>query len=193
MIEIKDKKDCSGCNACYSICPKNAIKMEYDKYGFKYPIVDKSKCINCGLCDKICPILNKKEEKEKSILSYACYNKNSNERLNSSSGGIFILFAKEIIKRNGVVFGVTFDKNNKVIHDYAENENDLKKFTGSKYVQSDIGDSYRKAKNFLESDRYVLFTGTPCQIEGLKAYLKKDYFLRFLMFLLYYVIQLYYF
>ena len=175
MIEIKNKTNCCGCYACYNICPKNAIEMKEDEKGFKYPVIDKDKCINCGLCEKICPILNKKNEIENDINVYACYNKNEEERINSSSGGIFILIAKEIIKKGGVVFGACLDEKFNVIHTYVETEEDLKKFMGSKYVQSVIGDNYRKAKKFLDNGRIVLFTGTPCQIEGLKSYLQKDY------------------
>ena len=175
MIEINDKCMCCGCSACKNICPKNAIEMCEDEYGFKYPMINKDLCINCGLCEKICPIKNNTNKKEKNIYAYACYNKNINDRLNSSSGGIFILLAKYIIKQNGVVFGATFDKEFNVIHSYVENEDELFKLMGSKYVQSDIGDSYKKAELFLKENRCVLFTGTPCQIEGLKKYLKKDY------------------
>ena len=175
MIEIKNKKECCGCYACYNICPKNAIEIKEDEKGFKYPVINKEKCINCGLCEKVCPILNKKDETEKKIKVYACYNKNEQERLNSSSGGIFILLAKEIIKQGGVVFGACLDERFNVIHTYAETEKDLNKFMGSKYVQSVIGDNYKIVKNFLDDGRIVLFTGTPCQIEGLKSYLQKDY------------------
>ena len=174
MIEIKDKEKCCGCHACYNICPKNAISMKEDENGFKYPVVDKEKCINCGLCEKVCPIINS-TEKENNINAYACINKNEQIRKQSSSGGIFTLLAEEIIKLNGVVFGVSFDKDFNVVHSYIENIDELEKFRGSKYVQSSINDTYKKAKEFLNKDRYVLFTGTPCQIEGLKAYLQKDY------------------
>lgn len=174
MINIIDKKNCCGCHACFSICPKNAIKMEEDEYGFEYPKIDEKLCINCGLCEKVCPVVNTKENKYK-IKAYACYNKNMEERLNSSSGGIFILIAKEIIKNNGVVFGAAFNPDFSVSHTYATTEEDLKKFMTSKYVQSKIGNSYKIVKKFLDQNKLVLFTGTSCQIEGLKAYLKKDY------------------
>lgn len=174
MKEIIEKKNCCGCSACMNICPKNAITMKEDEKGFLHPVIDNNKCINCGLCKKTCPVLNEtKTESLKEV--YACYNKNDKERLNSSSGGIFILIAKVILKKGGIVFGAYLDKNNRVLHGYADNINDLKKFMGSKYVQSDINETYKKVKEFLDLNKYVLFTGTPCQIEGLKAYLKKDY------------------
>lgn len=175
MIKIEEKYKCSGCHACYNICPKNAIKMKEDKYGFKYPEVDNSKCINCNLCKKVCPIINSKTKKEEVRTAYACYNKNEAVRKSSSSGGIFTLIATEIIKKQGVVFGAKFNKEFNVEHDYVEKVEDLYKFRGSKYVQSEIKDTYKKAKEFLERNRYVLFTGTPCQIEGIYSFLGKNY------------------
>lgn len=177
MINIEDKQSCCGCHACFNVCPKNAIEMKTDEKGFLYPEIDKKKCIKCGLCLKACPIISNQEQSVTNfgVSAYSCYNNNDEERLNSSSGGLFILFAKEIIKRNGVVFGALLNDDNKVVHDYCEKINDLKMFMGSKYVQSTIGDSYKKVKEFLKKDKYVLFTGTPCQIEGLKSFLKKDY------------------
>ena len=175
MKEVINKNKCSGCHACYNICPKNAISMFEDELGFKYPAVDQKKCIDCGMCKKVCPSINKSTEKKKNIKAYAAYNKNIDERINSSSGGIFILLAKEIIKRKGVVFGASFDRDFNVRHTFVEKEEDLEQFMGSKYVQSTIGNSYKKVKEFLDKDRYVLFSGTPCQIEGLKSYLKKEY------------------
>lgn len=175
MIEIKEKDKCCGCHACISACPKEAIIMKEDKYGFKYPVVDKDKCINCGICKKVCPIINKNREDTNEPEALVCVNNNETERLNSSSGGIFILLAKEIIKRKGIVFGASFDKDFNVAHTYASTEKELEKFMGSKYVQSTIGETYKIAKEFLDNDKYVLFTGTPCQIEGLKSFLNKDY------------------
>lgn len=174
MITIKDKSKCCGCFACMNICPKNAIIMQEDEQGFKYPKIDKDKCVNCNLCEKVCPIINNKKNDFKQKV-YAVINKNEKERLDSSSGGIFILLAKEIIKRNGIVFGAAFDKEFKVNHIGVEKEEDLIKLQGSKYLQSNINDTYKKAKMLLEKDRYVLFTGTSCQIEGLKSYLRKDF------------------
>lgn len=173
---IVEKEKCYGCNACMNICPKQAIKMEKDEKGFLYPIVDKEKCINCDLCKKVCPSLNC-EEQNKRVPStgFACINKDESIRIKSSSGGIFTLIAQEILKENGVVFGARFDKNFKVVHDYIEKKEELDIFRGSKYVQSEIKDTYKQVKNFLEQGKKVLFTGTPCQIEGLYNYLMKEY------------------
>ena len=175
MVNITDKKKCCGCNACKNICPKNAISMNDDEYGFKYPVINKKKCIECNLCEKVCPIINNKKEQPKNIKVFACYNKNEYERINSSSGGTFILLAKEIIKRNGVVFGAAFDKNFILKHKSAQTDSELIQFMGSKYVQSDTELTYTEVKKHLENGKYVYFSGTPCQIEGLLSYLGKDY------------------
>ena len=174
MIEITNKTKCCGCHACYNICPKGAIKMQQDEKGFKYPVVDKDKCINCGLCNKVCPIINNKQTNNEPK-AYACYNKDLKVRIQSSSGGIFTLLAEEILNKGGVVFGASFNKNFEVEHIKVEKIEELEKLRGSKYTQSNIGEKYKKAKEILEEGRYVLFTGTPCQIEGLKKYLQKDY------------------
>lgn len=174
MIEIREKNKCCGCYGCYNICPVNAISMKDDKYGFKYPVVDKEKCINCGMCEKVCPILNKPKHNNKPI-AYAAYNKNENERMQSSSGGIFTLIAKEILKNEGVVYGASFDNNFLVKHTRIDNINDIKKLRTSKYVQSQIENTYKMAKKDLNDQKIVLFTGTPCQVNGLYAYLQKNY------------------
>lgn len=174
MINIKEKEQCCGCSACYNICPQNAIIMEEDKKGFKYPKVNIEKCINCKLCEKVCPIINNKEGVNKTK-AYASINKDDEIRKESSSGGIFTLLAEEVIEMDGVVFGAAFDENFNVIHKCIKNKNEIGELRGSKYVQSDIGESYKQAKIFLEQNKYVLFTGTPCQIEGLKNFLGKNY------------------
>ena len=174
MINIQNEKDCCGCHACYNICPKNAITMMKDKNGFKYPKTDNDKCINCGLCEKTCPMLKKNKINNKPK-AFACINKKDEIRIESSSGGIFSLIAENILNQNGIVFGAMFDERFNVIHSYIEKTEDLYKLRGSKYVQSIIGDNYKKAKDFLENGNKVLFTGTPCQIEGLKLYLQKSY------------------
>lgn len=174
MIKIEEKNKCCGCYACSNICPKNAIEMIEDEKGFKYPKINENKCINCGLCEKVCPIL-KKNKISNTPKAYACINKNENIRKNSSSGGIFTLIAEEIINMGGVVFGAQFDNDFNVIHSYTNNKEELYKYRGSKYAQSIIGDNYKIVKSFLEEGKYVLFTGTPCQVEGLYAFLQKDY------------------
>lgn len=173
-MEVIEHEKCCGCQACYNICPKNAISMVEDEKGFKHPKIDKEKCINCGLCRRTCPILKSSIEK-KDDESYAIYNKNDEERLHSSSGGIFILLAKAILNNGGVVYGASLAENFIVKHSRVQTIADLSKLMGSKYVQSDIGISYKNVKKDLESGLKVLFTGTPCQIAGLKSYLIKEY------------------
>lgn len=173
-INITSKEDCCGCTACANICPKGAITMQEDKEGFLYPVVDKEKCIDCGLCKKVCPVRNAKEKKNKQD-AYLVNNKDEIIRCNSTSGGAFTPIAQYVLKHGGVIFGAAFNNEYKVIHTYVDNENDIEIFRGSKYVQSYLGDTFKNVKEFLDSDRMVCFSGTPCQVEGLKAYLQKDY------------------
>lgn len=169
------EKECTGCMACKNICPKNAITMEENDEGFKYPKIDLDICVKCGLCKKVCPINHKLDENKNEIKAYCCKNKDDKVRMKSSSGGIFTLIAESILEQNGVVFGARFDESFNVIHDYIEKKEDLYFFRGSKYVQSNIGNTYQKVREFLNIGRKVLFTGTPCQIEGLLTFLQKDY------------------
>lgn len=174
MIDIKEKYNCCGCSACVQVCPKQCISMSADDEGFLYPQVDTEFCIDCGLCEKVCPVINQNEPKEP-LFVYAAKNNNEEIRLKSSSGGIFTLLAEQIISEGGVVFGARFNENWEVIHDYSETVEGLVPFRGSKYVQSEIGDNFTKAKQFLNNGRKVLFSGTPCQIAGLKKFLRKEY------------------
>lgn len=174
MVNIKDKHECCGCTACISICPKDCISMSEDKEGFLYPVVDSVKCIDCGLCEKVCPVLHPLKN-EAEPLVYAAINNDESIRMQSSSGGIFTLLAEYVIDRGGVVFGACFDRDWNVVHDYTETKEGLAKFRGSKYVQSNLGNSFSQVKTFLNSGREVLFSGTPCQVAGLKSYLRKPY------------------
>lgn len=148
--------------------------MQSDEEGFCYPAVNRDKCVDCGICNIVCPMLNQSQA-HRPLLSLAYKNPSETERLRSSSGGLFIELANCIISQQGVVFGVTYDANWMPVHSYADNKEDIRAFMGSKYVQSRIGNSYAYAKRFLREGRIVLFSGTPCQIAGLKAFLGKDY------------------
>lgn len=174
MINVINKSKCSGCHGCASICPNNCIKMTSHEEGFLYPNINQTNCIKCGMCEKVCPATHKSNIKTNPI-AYAAYNMVENVRLESSSGGFFTLLAEWIINQGGVVFGACFDEEFNVIHNYVENAEYLSRFRGSKYVQSEIGASYKNAKAFLDDNRPVLFTGTPCQIGGLKSFLGKEY------------------
>lgn len=174
MIQITDKQNCCGCEACVQRCPKQCITMQSDHEGFLYPKVNEEICIHCGLCEKVCPIINTATEKEPFKILGAKANDDEIVK-KSSSGGFFSLIAEKVLSQNGVIFGAKFDKNWNVVHDYTDNINELDVFRRSKYVQSRIGNTYQKAEDFLKAGRLVLFTGTPCQIKGLKLFLRKDY------------------
>ena len=174
MITITDKSQCCGCSACAQRCPKQCISMQMDNEGFLYPQVDISKCIDCHLCEKVCPVINQYEARTP-LNVYAAKNSDDEVRHQSSSGGIFTLLAEQTIKDGGVVFGACWDKEWNVKHDSVDNISDLYRFRSSKYLQSVIGDNYLKAEHFLKTGRKVMFTGTPCQIAGIKHFLRKEY------------------
>ncbi len=174
MIDIKEKYKCCGCEACIQVCPQQCISMTEDSEGFRYPKVDIQRCIGCILCEKVCPVINQSEPR-RPIVVKAAVNPDEDVRMASSSGGVFSLLAENVIRREGVVFGVRFDEDWSVMHDYAETLDGLLAFRGSKYLQSRIGKSYRKAEYFLKQGRCVLFSGTACQIAGLKKFLRRDY------------------
>ena len=175
MIKILDKINCCGCNACVEKCPNKCISMQIDDEGFYYPLVDELECVHCNLCDKVCPILNQ-HEPALPITVFAAKNKDKEIVRSSSSGGIFSAIAENIIReKNGVVFGAIYDENWDVVMSFAETVDGLKAMRGSKYVQCNTRNCYTKAEEFLKSGRTVLFSGTPCQIAGLKSYLRKEY------------------
>ena len=174
MIDIKDKSQCCGCGACAQRCPKHCITMQEDEKGFLYPQVDADVCVHCGLCEQVCTFMNVSEEQEP-LHCYAAIHPDETVRLASSSGGVFSALASRVIEDGGVVFGARFDEGWLVVHDCAETLEGIDAFRGSKYVQSVIGDSYRRAEEFLNMGKTVLFSGTPCQIAGLKCFLRKDY------------------
>lgn len=173
--DVINKENCTGCMACKNVCPRNVIEIVESEKGFLYPKIKKEYCINCGICRKICPVENKLEENKFEIEVYACRNRDENIRLKSSSGGIFTLIANYILNQKGIVFGAVFDDEFEVKHVWTDEEKGLEKLRCSKYLQSKIGDSYKEVKRFLEDGKKVLFTGTPCQIEGLLSFLRKDY------------------
>lgn len=174
MIKIVNKQDCCGCSACVQRCPKHCITLKEDGEGFLYPHVNSDECIDCGLCEKVCPELHH-GERHIPLEVYAAKNKDESIRMQSSSGGIFTLLAEKVIQEGGVVFGAAFDANWEVMHTYAETMEGLVDFRGSKYMQSRIGTAYQDAEYFLKQGRKVLFSGSPCQIKGLKLFLRKNY------------------
>lgn len=175
MIQINDKKDCCGCGACMLSCPSECISLKEDKEGFLYPHVNAELCINCGACERSCPVLNC--ELSEGVLpdAYVAYADDDVLRENSSSGGMFSLFAENILNSGGVVFGAAFDSDFTVHHIVVESVDELSKLRGSKYLQSRTENAFKEAEDYLKSGRKVLYTGTACQIAGLKRYLKRDY------------------
>lgn len=170
-MKLASQNSCSGCTACQSICPKSAISMVADGEGFLYPKVDESKCVQCGLCEKVCPSLNR-DSPRMPLAVYAAKAKDDGLRLKSSSGGVFSLLARQVIARGGVVYGAGFDHADwHVMHKSAENEDELEDFRGSKYVQSDVQGIYAAVRGQLLAGCEVLFSGTPCQVAGLRHYL----------------------
>ena len=178
MITLfKHKKDCCGCGACASICTKTAITMVEDEYGFVYPQIDEAKCVDCGACLKVCAFQNRQEE---TVLQnvYAAASKDKHTLMHSASGGIFAEAAKIIIDKGGVVYGATMWRENDrfiIRHKRIEKKTDIGLLQGSKYVQSDMGDVYKEIRRDLMTDRFVLFSGTPCQCASLKTFLRKQY------------------
>lgn len=173
--DIKRNRYCSGCSACYCSCKSNAIYMKEDSDGFMKPVVDESKCTNCGKCNKVCPIINFKYTNNIDNLKiYAAQSKK--ELCNSSSGGVFSILAKHIINQGGYVCGVKFSEDHvNVEHTIISSLDELEKIQLSKYVQSDLKDVFKQVKKLLQLDKFVLFSGTSCQVNGLKKYLGKTY------------------
>ncbi len=178
MIQLfASKQDCCACGACMNVCPKSAIQMELDEYGFVYPRINKEQCIECGACKKVCAFQNKPDRNEPKKV-YATVGKNDNIVEKSASGGLFATMADFVIERGGCVYGAAMQLEEgtfRVRHIRCETKDELYLLQGSKYVQSALGDILKDVKEKLKNDVFVLFSGTPCQIDALKLFLKKDY------------------
>lgn len=172
---FKNKEDCCGCTACLNVCPKKAIQMVEDDKGYLYPTIDEKLCIDCNICEKVCPLKIENDKLSFKQVAYGIKNKDDEERKKSSSGSVFIEIAKAVLKENGVVFGVEMNSDFVVHHSCANTLKQVRKFQGSKYVQSIKGNNYLKVKENLMEGKKVLFTGTPCEVSGLKKYLGKEY------------------
>lgn len=171
MIDIEDKSKCCGCEACIQVCPKKCVEINIDTEGFLYPRVELSKCIHCNLCEQVCPQLHPGVS-VKPISFLGAQNKSKAKIIQSTSGGVFPEIAQLVINRGGIVYGAVYDVEWNVIH--ASDENSAFRFSGSKYVESRIANTYKKIKSELNVGRLVLFSGTPCQVRGLYNFLGKS-------------------
>jgi len=174
-LSIKDKYNCTSCTACEKICPEKAITMVQDSEGFNFPEIDKNKCTDCKSCNKVCPYNNKKLLYSNPIKTCLSYNRNEEDRKNSSSGGMYASMADYILKHGGSIVGVKFNEKWEAMYDIAETKEDYLEFRYSKYVEAMDNDIYIKTENVLNTGKKVLFTGTPCKISGLLNYLGKFY------------------
>lgn len=180
MIQISDKAECCGCTACFSICPKQAVKMSPDEEGFLYPCVNQIKCTDCGLCNKVCPMQNR-ESRMESTKGYIIRYADEAVVMDSTSGGVFSAFALYFLSIGGVVYGTGYDSNMKVCCKKAEFPDDIQELRGSKFVQSYLGTIFFEIKEMLMRGKQVLFVGTPCQVSGLVGFLGKKMENLFLM------------
>lgn len=176
MIDkIVERNKCFGCESCANICPKKAIKMEEDSFGFDFPTVDYSLCIKCGLCKKVCPSINKYQGKPTIPLLYSTRIIDNKALFSSTSGGFFTAVSDYILKNNGCISGAVFDEDFSVKHLISNTSDERNKMRGAKYVKSKIGNCFKTIRDLLNDGRIVLFTGTPCQVHGLKLFLEKEY------------------
>lgn len=175
IVLYTDKGNCCGCTACMSVCPKHAISMKTDGEGFLYPAIQESLCIECGLCQKVCSFQNGYDtiQNYDKPFVYAVKHVSDETRYKSSSGGMFTVLSDEVLFQNGVIYGVGFDEKMTVCHQRAMNKAKRDFFCGSKYVQSDMGQTLKHIEMDLREARKVLFTGTPCQVAAVREYLKK--------------------
>lgn len=174
-FDTNNKRDCSGCTACMNACPTAAITMQEDNEGFLYPVINEQTCINCGLCRKVCSWEHPKYDGNEEPIVLASVLKDKTERQRSTSGGGFYAIAQWIINQGGVVYGAAFDDNLQLHHIGAETIEELQKLRGSKYLQSNLGSAFKDLERNLKAGRWCYFTGTGCQVAGLKAFLHKDY------------------
>lgn len=174
MPKLANKKECCGCSSCANKCSKCAISMVPDEGGFLYPLVDSSLCVECGLCEKVCPALGSISKPTHIQRAFLIQHKNEEIRRESTSGGAFTAISQKIIKEGGIVYGAVM-KHNRVFHKGIAKESELTLFRNSKYVQSDLTTVYKEIEQHLKKGMVICFSGTPCQVAGLKYYLMKDY------------------
>lgn len=174
-FDTKDKKECCACTACQQICPTKSISFVEDNEGFRYPHINIDACIKCELCRKVCPIASPQYNNYKEPIVFAAMLKEVKQRQQSSSGGLFFAIAKYVIDKGGIVYGAAFDEKLKLNHIGINSLSDLSKLRGSKYVQSDLKNTFGEIKSHLKNKTLVYFVGTGCQVAGLKAFLRRDF------------------
>lgn len=172
--QLPGDNKCTGCGACINICPTIALSMQENEEGFLSPSINESLCIDCGRCEAVCPVYNPASDNSKTPSVYAFMAPND-VRMGSASGGFFPMVAESILGRGGIVCGAAFDKHGILRHELADNKQTLQRLRSSKYAQSKTGFIYRTVKSLLKNGRQVLFSGTPCQVAGLKHFLGKNY------------------
>lgn len=172
---LADKTTCTGCTACANTCPSHAITMKPDENGFHFPVIDSAACIHCGACERTCPLLNYVPNSGARPRAYAAWSLDEQVRMQSSSGGVFTEIAKTILAKGGAIFGAAYGKYFEVFHRVAESLTELEPLRGAKYSESRLNETFSEVRVRLTKGQTVLFSGTPCQVGGLKAYLKKDY------------------
>lgn len=165
-----DKENCCGCSVCKHICPRSAITMHADAFGFLYPVVNNEACIDCGLCEKVCPFNCRHDTPSSVIFAYAARHKNHDVIKNSRSGGVFTALTDSILKGGGVIYGATLSKELRVEHTRAVSSEERNLMRGSKYSQSYMGDICRAVKQDLKSEKIVIFSGTPCLVDAIKRF-----------------------
>lgn len=176
IILYEHPKDCCGCGTCAAVCPKHAITMAADSAGFLFPRIDERLCVSCGMCKKVCAF-QQENKPYTPLTAYALARKDNDARRLSASGGAFSVFAEHVLAKDGVVFGAALKREDSTLipcHCMAGSPEELEPLRGSKYVQSDLGNTFAQAKQMLEAGKRVLFSGTPCQIAALRSFLKKD-------------------
>ena len=176
MITMLEKEHCTGCSACAVACPKHCVSMRPDKEGFLYPSVDEAACVDCGLCDAVCGGPEAERNDTAAPAAYAAQALDEELRMASSSGGVFSLLARRVSRTGGAVYGAALAADCRVVrHAIAEDEAGLSRLRGSKYLQSELGSTFQNVRSALARGREVLFTGTPCQIDGLKRFLGQEF------------------
>lgn len=174
MIQITNENKCTGCGACCNACTHHAITMAQDKYGYTMPSINQQVCVDCGFCERVCPN-NYPVELHLPECGYGLHAKDENEHFSSASGGVAAVVSHYIVNQGGIVYGCTGEDMRHTRHVRIDSEKELNRLKSSKYVQSDIGDIYKCVKKDLCENLQVLFVGTPCQVAGLRSFLRKEY------------------